>query len=321
MRTTPLLCELHAHTTWSDGDLSMGELVDLYGAAGFDVLAVTDHIVRPDDPYLATGENRSVTAESFPRYLAEIESEAERARRRHGLLVIPGAELTFEDPDPARAAHAVALGLRSFVGLEDGLDAALAAARARGAVLIGAHPYEVEAARRSARGTARFAAEPEWAASVVDRFELCNRHDFFPWVAESRLPAVATGDFHRPEHLATWKTLAPAEKTEVAVLDFLRSRKTGRADAVRVLCCRVEPQGGMTLIPGLQMADTVPIALLGRIAPYRMKIALSLAGTAALAILVLTPQLLGSRLGPALDGLRVLRPAGSGPPVSASFSR
>jgi hypothetical protein len=27
----PLLCELHAHTTWSDGDLSLRELVDLYG--------------------------------------------------------------------------------------------------------------------------------------------------------------------------------------------------------------------------------------------------------------------------------------------------
>jgi uncharacterized membrane protein YbhN (UPF0104 family) len=59
----------------------------------------------------------------------------------------------------------------------------------------------------------------------------------------------------------------------------------------------------MTLIPGSQMADTVPIALLDRIAPFRTKIAVSLAGTAALAIIVATPQLLGSRLGPAVDGL------------------
>jgi hypothetical protein len=36
-----LLCELHAHTTWSDGDLSLEKLVDLYGSAGFDVLCVT----------------------------------------------------------------------------------------------------------------------------------------------------------------------------------------------------------------------------------------------------------------------------------------
>ena len=37
-KTRPLLCELHAHTTWSDGALSLVELVDLYGTHGFDVL-------------------------------------------------------------------------------------------------------------------------------------------------------------------------------------------------------------------------------------------------------------------------------------------
>lgn len=67
--------------------------------------------------------------------------------------------------------------------------------------------------------------EAYWAAAVIDRFEVCNRHDFFPWVARERLPVVANGDFHRPEHLATWKTLAPAEKTEEAVLDYLRSSR------------------------------------------------------------------------------------------------
>ena len=50
MGTELLLCELHAHTTWSDGVLSIAELVDLYGTAGFDVLCVTDHTARLDDP-------------------------------------------------------------------------------------------------------------------------------------------------------------------------------------------------------------------------------------------------------------------------------
>jgi hypothetical protein len=38
-RTAPLLCELHAHTKWSDGALSLRELVDLYGGLGFDPCA------------------------------------------------------------------------------------------------------------------------------------------------------------------------------------------------------------------------------------------------------------------------------------------
>jgi hypothetical protein len=195
------------------------------GAAGFDVLAVTDHIVHPDDPYLLDSACRSIQPADFAAYTAEIACEAERAWQVYGLLVLPGAELTLEHPDPALAAHVVAVGLRTFVGLEDGLDAALTRARDEGAVLIAAHPYTMEAARGSTRGTARFAVEPEWAAGAVDRFELCNRHDFFPWVAEARLPAVATGDFHRLEHLATWKTVVDVEKTEAAVLDFLRSRR------------------------------------------------------------------------------------------------
>jgi hypothetical protein len=58
---------------------------------------------------------------------------------------------------------------------------------------------------------------------MVDRFELVNRHDVFSWVAEARLPLVATGDFHRHQHLATWKTALPCGKDEDEVVAFLRS--------------------------------------------------------------------------------------------------
>jgi hypothetical protein len=44
------------------------------------------------------------------------------------------------------------------------------------------------------------------------------------WVAEDGLPPLATGDFHRPEHLSSWKTLLRCEKDTDAVLDCLRSR-------------------------------------------------------------------------------------------------
>jgi hypothetical protein len=42
-------------------------------------------------------------------------------------------------------------------------------------------------------------------------------------VATAGLPAIASGDFHRIEHLATWKTLLPCAKDERAVVDYLRS--------------------------------------------------------------------------------------------------
>jgi predicted metal-dependent phosphoesterase TrpH len=36
-----LLCDFHVHTHWSDGRLTLAEVVDLYGSTGkFDVIAI-----------------------------------------------------------------------------------------------------------------------------------------------------------------------------------------------------------------------------------------------------------------------------------------
>jgi 3',5'-nucleoside bisphosphate phosphatase len=213
-RSSPLLCELHAHTIWSDGAFAIGEVVDLYGRRGFDVLAITDH---------ATRELREIQATNYEAYLASIESEAARAWDEYEMLVLPGLELTFDDPDPEQAAHAVAIGLRSYVSVADGIETMLRAARAHGAALVAAHPYPVGEADTSPRRTARFAADHDRLSPLVDRFELFNRHTLFSWVADAGLPTVATGDFHRIEHLAGWKTMLPCAKTEEAVIGYLRS--------------------------------------------------------------------------------------------------
>jgi predicted metal-dependent phosphoesterase TrpH len=222
-----LLCELHAHSTWSDGALGLRELADLYGRAGFDVLCVTDHALTSEDPWLleqrASGLARHVHAGNFAAYLEAIDAEAERARVLYGLLLLPGLELTVNHYEPARAAHAVAVGLREYVspGLE--IDEALREARDAGAAILAAHPHGESADRMPLRTTQRFYREVETLAPLVDRFELFNRHDVFTWVAERRLPAVASGDLHRPEHLSSWKTLLPCLSTEEAVVDYLRS--------------------------------------------------------------------------------------------------
>ena len=76
-------CALHAHTTNSDGDLAPELLVRHYEWAGYDVLAITDHWVRTDEP-------------STP-----------------GLLVIPSAELNAIAPAREDDAHVLALGLEA----------------------------------------------------------------------------------------------------------------------------------------------------------------------------------------------------------------
>jgi hypothetical protein len=222
-RPKPLLAELHAHTTWSDGELTMPELVDLVGVRGFDVLCVTDHVVRSDDPWLdAEAGELGVGHDSYDAYLDEIAREAERAAALYDLLVIPGLELTYNDAEPAQAAHAVAIGLREFVSVDGGIDVAASEAVELGAAVVAAHPYSREPAPVRSRLTQRWSLDGELRRRA-HRFELFNRNQLFGWVADEGLSCVATGDVHTRAHVAGWKTLLPCGKNESSVVEYLRS--------------------------------------------------------------------------------------------------
>jgi predicted metal-dependent phosphoesterase TrpH len=219
METRMLLCELHAHTTWSDGALTVTELVDLYGMHGFDVLCVTDHLLRREErPY-------RLRPDTYPHYVKTIERESRRAIEQYDLLLIPGAELTQVAADPDEAGHALAVGLRSFCSVDEGLEPALRSARASGAAIVAAHPHGGKDDPRPERTTRWFWRNHARLDDVVDRYELVNRRQTFGWVAEAGLPAIATGDFHRAEHLGSWKTLLPCAKGERAVVGYLRSER------------------------------------------------------------------------------------------------
>jgi hypothetical protein len=212
-----LLCELHAHTTWSDGALTVTELVDLYGMQGFDVLCVTDHLLRSEE------RSYRLRPDTYPHYVKTIEREAKRARDQYDPLLIPGAELTHLADDPDEAGHALALRLRSYCSVDDGLEPAIRAARMNGAAIVAAHPHGGKDDPRPARTTRWFWRNWRQLDGVVDRFELINRRQTFGWVAETGLRGVASGDFHRLEHLRSWKTLLPCRKDERAVVGYLRS--------------------------------------------------------------------------------------------------
>lgn len=217
MDTPLLLAELHAHTDWSDGSLSLPALVDLYGSHGFDVLCITDHVLPSDE-----GNRSCVGVHNWRAYLDAIDAEAERARSEYGLLVVPGLELTDNHVDPRRSAHALALGVRRFVSMDGGLRNAVSEARGAGAAIVAAHPH---APGENRRGTCRWWYERNEPTIQADRYELFNRHDVFAWIADAQLPGVATGDFHRPEHLNTWKTVLPCEKNERGVVACMRSSR------------------------------------------------------------------------------------------------
>jgi hypothetical protein len=136
MDTPLLLTELHAHSDWSDGTLSLSTLVDLYGEHRFDVLCVTDHTVRNGE-----GNRSFVGMHNWRDYLDAVDAEAERALARYGMVVVPGLELTDDHDDRLRSAHALAVGLRRFVSIDGGLRYAISEARGAGAAIIAAHPH------------------------------------------------------------------------------------------------------------------------------------------------------------------------------------
>jgi hypothetical protein len=103
---------LHIHSTASDGGKTFAELAELYAAAGYDFLFRTDHWVASD-----VGVDRA----DYP------------------LLWLDGIELDGWGPD-GEYGHVLCLGKVEAMAREDGLAAAIAAARERDALCFLAHP-------------------------------------------------------------------------------------------------------------------------------------------------------------------------------------
>src|SRR6476620_10831518 len=91
-----ILADLHMHSTFSDGKLTIPELVDLYGARGFGAIAITDHLCESSTLIGRAAHylDRTLTPATFPLYLEILKSESLRAWDRYRMVVIPGFELT-----------------------------------------------------------------------------------------------------------------------------------------------------------------------------------------------------------------------------------
>jgi len=89
-----LLCDFHIHTTFSDGEMKLKEVIDLYGVHGFDVIAITDHIFDTQSRHSLEMIRKGASIDNFDRYLWDIKKVSSYAREKYGLLIIPGIEVT-----------------------------------------------------------------------------------------------------------------------------------------------------------------------------------------------------------------------------------
>jgi hypothetical protein len=193
-----LRCQLHAHTTNSDGEPTPEGLVEHYARAGYDVLAITDHW-----------------------HVTRFEHE--------GILVLPSAELSGRIEGELEEADVLAYGIDELPEARERFPSIAEAAGwivAAGGVAYLAHPYW------SALSAEHYLEAP--ALSGIEVFnggseqQQGNGLSVVHWdaiLATGRVcHGIATDDSHyagQDSRLA-WTMVKARERTREAVLDALR---------------------------------------------------------------------------------------------------
>lgn len=222
-----ILADLHVHSTFSDGKMSIPQLVDFYGARGFGCIAITDHICEQKSflGFAAGALKYTLSREMFPQYLDLIRSEAERAWTTYKMQVIPGFELSKNSLSHHRSAHVLGIGVTEWMPAELDILQITKGLRDQGAISIAAHPVHTGLLEPQ---TLHLWSRREDLSEEFDAWEVASGRKFFHEVHASGLPMIATSDLHHAKQISSWKTLLrirPGERSIDAVLDAVREQR------------------------------------------------------------------------------------------------
>jgi hypothetical protein len=200
-----LLCDFHIHTSYSDGSVKLRKTIDLFGQAGFDVIAITDHVVNGETPYgrIANRFRFSVKEVNFNAYLNHIREEAKRAWDKYGLLVLPGVEITKSSLSSDQSAHVLLIDIKTFVSATWDFEKIFLEAKKQDALIIACHPHHTS--ELLVIDTLYLWNNRKKYARYIDAWEIANRDDVFNVISLKRYPYIAGSDFHRVRHLYSWK--------------------------------------------------------------------------------------------------------------------
>lgn len=219
-----MLSDLHIHSTYSDGKLSIREIVDLYGRAEFDVIAITDHLCESNNliGYVSHKLKRSISDENFDQYIDEIHCEGFRAMRKYGMLVVPGVEVTKNSFCGDRSSHFIILNPDSCPNANETSLDLLKKFKSTSTALIAAHPLHT--------GKFEFQSLHLWNyretfREVFDAWEVSSFQRYFFEVASEKLPQIASSDFHNHSHFSSWKTLLHCRKRLADIIDAIKMQK------------------------------------------------------------------------------------------------
>jgi len=213
--------DFHIHSTFSDGKLTIPELVDLYGKQGFGCIAITDHLCEKRTWLgVAAGYlDRTLTPANFPLYLEILKSEAERAWDQYRMCIIPGFELTKNSLSNHRSAHIVALGVNKFMEADADIPELIDQVNDQGALAIAAHPVST---RKMEKQTFHLWDRREELRGKFDAWEVASGPYLFDEVLHAKVPMIASSDLHHPRQMTSWKTLIDGERHPEAILEAIK---------------------------------------------------------------------------------------------------
>jgi len=217
-----LLCDFHIHTNYSDGKLSVPEVVDFYGRLGFDCICITDHLADPRRLIgrLARLSNMTVNENQLDEYFEVLERERRRAWRKYNMIVMTGIEFNKDGYTRKTSAHLLGIGLKAPIASALDLTETIAHIHAQGGLAVASHPHIMKS--EWGKDTLYLWENHEKYAPLIDAWEIANRNNIFDCVGMKRLPFLANSDFHKPKHIYSWKSLLYCEKNEDAIKECVR---------------------------------------------------------------------------------------------------
>jgi UDP-N-acetylglucosamine:LPS N-acetylglucosamine transferase len=217
-----LLCDFHIHTNYSDGKLSVPEIINFYGERGFDCICITDHLADPKRLIGKLSElaNMTLAQDQVGEYFAVIERERQRAWRRYKMLVMTGIEFNKDGYTRKTSAHLLGIDLKAPVSAALEIPEIIAQIHAQGGLAVASHPHIMKS--EWGKNTLYLWENQEQFAPLLDAWEIANRNNIFNDIGLKRLPFIANSDFHKPKHIFSWKTLIHCEKDCEAIKDCIR---------------------------------------------------------------------------------------------------
>lgn len=219
-----MLGDFHIHSTYSDGSLTIRQIVDLYGSSHFKTISITDHVCE-SNTFLGKAAlylDKTLRKDNFQAYLDEIQEEGERALKLYGMTVIPGIEITKNSLFNHRSAHIVILGVQSWIAPESDIFEVCRLAQEQEAVSIAAHPVFT---RQMEKQTYHLWDQREALKQVIDLWEVASGRHIFPEVQSAKLAMIANSDLHKPQHINSWKTQVDARPEQGFILEALKKQK------------------------------------------------------------------------------------------------